>query len=62
MHIPSQDDDPMEKWKKCTAREKSVVIKAFLDEFGEDVTWEEWLGFLHTQHQLKGFEWTLSVY
>jgi hypothetical protein len=47
--------------KKCTAREKSVVIKAFLDECGEDTTWEQWLVFLHRKQQVNIFEWTRLV-
>jgi hypothetical protein len=61
MHAPSQDDDLLEKWKNCTAREKSVVIKAFLNEYGEDATWEQWLAFLHSKQQVKAFEWTKLV-
>ena len=56
-----QIDDVREKWRRCTVRDKSMVINDFLCECGEDATWEDWLNFLHTQHQLKGFEWILSV-
>ena len=62
MPTPEQMGDLMEKQARCIARQKAVVITAFLNECGEHATWEEWLGFLYTQHQLKGFEWTLSVY
>lgn len=61
MHTPEQMGDVMEKRGRCVAREKAGVITAFLNECGEHATWEEWLDFLHKQHQLKGFEWTLSV-
>ncbi len=61
MHRPVEMGDLMDKWKKCTAREKAVVITAFLNECGEHATWEEWLDFLHKHHQVKGFEWTLFV-
>ncbi len=61
MRIPSQDDELMENWKKCTVRQKAVVIKAFLDECGEDATWEQWLAFLHRYQDVKGFEWTKLV-
>jgi hypothetical protein len=61
MHTPAELDDIMEKWKKCKARDKSIVIAAFLNECGEHATWEDWLAFLHKYRQVKGFEWTLSV-
>ncbi len=61
MHTREQMGDVMEKWERCIAREKAVVVTAFFNECGEQATWEERLKFLHTKHQLKGFEWTLSV-
>jgi hypothetical protein len=62
MYTPSQNDnDLLVRWEKYTAREKSVVIAAFLRECGEHATWEQWLKFLHKHHQVKAFEWTLSV-
>ena len=61
MHTPEQIGDVMEKQARCIARQKAVVITAFFNEYGERATWEEWVGFLDTRHQLKGFEWTLSV-
>jgi hypothetical protein len=61
MCTPSKDDDLMERWKNCTVREKSVVIKTFLHEYGEDATWEQWLAFLQKKQQVKGFDWTELV-
>jgi hypothetical protein len=60
VHNPSQDDVHPEKLRACTIREKAEVIAALLNECGEHSTWEEWRAFLH-KHQVKGFEWTLSV-
>jgi hypothetical protein len=56
----SQDDSSLVKWSACTAREKTEVIAAFLNEYGEQANWEEWRSFLYT-HQAKGFEWTRSL-
>jgi hypothetical protein len=42
-------------------REKSAVIRAFLDECREDATWEQWLAFLHRKEQVKAFEWIQLV-
>jgi hypothetical protein len=54
------EGDAMEKWKRCTAREKALVITAFLNECGEHAAWEEWLDFLNERQQLKSFEWIFS--
>ncbi len=54
-------DDLFVRWEKYTAREKSVVIAAFLSECDEHATWERWLTFLQRKQQMKAFEWTLSV-
>jgi len=61
MHTLGQMGDVMEKRGGGIALEKAVVITAFLNEYGEHANWEEWLDFLHTQHQVKVFKWTLSV-
>ena len=55
MHTPPQDDALL---KKC--RKRSEVIAAFLYEYGEQATWEDWRTFLH-ERQAKGFEWTNSL-
>jgi len=60
MQTPSQDEVLMEKWRVRTAREKAEVITAFINEYGEHATWEEWRDFLR-ERQAKGFEWTESV-
>lgn len=60
MHTPARMDDFSEKWEKCTASEKAVVITAFLNEYGEHATWEEWCSFLK-EHHARGFEWTRTV-
>ncbi len=60
MLTPAGIDDVSEKWKIMTVREKSLVIAAFLNEYGEHATWEEWCSFLQ-EHQAKGFEWTHSA-
>lgn len=61
MHTPEQLGDVLDKRGKCIAREKAMLINAFLNEYGEHATWEEWLEYLHTQHQLKRFEWIFFV-
>lgn len=61
MHKPEQIGGVRDKQERFSARDKALVINVFLSECGEDATWEDWLDFLHKQHQLKGFEWTLSV-
>jgi hypothetical protein len=38
MLTPAGIDDASEKWK-MNVREKSVVITAFLNEYGEHATW-----------------------
>jgi len=60
MRTPARIVEFSEKGKKSTASEKGVVITAFLGEYGEYATWEEWCSFLQ-EHHAKGFEWTLSV-
>jgi len=60
MHTSSQDDTLLKKWRERTVREKTKVIAAFLNEYGEHANWEEWLAFLR-KHQANGFEWTNSV-
>ena len=60
MHTPSQNDVPLEKWRQCAKRQRSEIITAFLSEYGEHASWQEWRSFLH-DHQVKGFEWTESV-
>ncbi|MCP4338746.1 MAG: hypothetical protein GY799_07620 [Desulfobulbaceae bacterium] len=60
MDTPSQKDTPLENWRQCTKRERSEIITAFLYEYGEHASWEEWRGFLH-ENEAKGFEWTRSV-
>ena len=60
MHTPSQNDAPLENWRQCTKRERAEIITAFLGEYGEHASWEEWRVFLH-EHHAKGFEWTQSV-
>ena len=60
MRTSSKDDALLEKWRETTAREKSGVFTAFLNEYGEQATWEEWVAFLR-EHQTNGFEWTHSV-
>jgi hypothetical protein len=53
-------DDVSEQSKMMNVREKSLVITAFLKEYGEHATWEEWCSFLQ-ERQVTGFEWTGSV-
>lgn len=60
IYTPSKDDVLLEKWRGRTTREKSEAITAFLNEYGEHASWEEWRAFLH-KHQAKGFEWAHSV-
>ena len=60
MHTPLQDETLLDKWRESTAREKSEAIAAFLNEYGEQASWEDWLTFLH-KCKAKGFEWTNSV-
>ena len=60
MRTPARMVGFYEKCKKCTASEKAVMITAFLNEYGEHATWEEWCSFLQ-EHHAKGFEWTRSV-
>jgi hypothetical protein len=61
MQPPSQDDIFLEKkWRERSTREKSEIITAFLNECGEDASWEEWRDFLH-RRQVKGFDWTESA-
>ena len=55
MQTPQQDDALL---KKC--RKRSKVIAAFLNEYGEHASWEEWCAFLH-ERQAKGFEWTIFL-
>jgi hypothetical protein len=38
-----------------------VVIKAFLNEYGENATCEEWLAFLIRKRQDNVFKWTKLV-
>ena len=55
MQPPSQDDILLEqKWRERSTREKSEIITAFLNECGEDASWEEWRDFLH-RRQAMGF-------
>ncbi len=60
MRTPEGMNVISEKWAMSIARKKAVVITAFLNEYGEHATWEEWRSFLH-EHDAKGFEWTHSV-
>ena len=39
MRTPTGIDDFPEKWEECTVQEKSLLIKEFLNEFGEHATW-----------------------
>lgn len=54
-------NDLVTKRKEYEQGEKTKLIAVFLDEYGEDAGWEEWLSFLHRHHKVKGFEWTLCV-
>ena len=60
MLTPAGIDDVLEEWKIMTVREKSLVIAAFLNEYGEHATWEEWRSFLQ-KRQANGFEWVQFV-
>ena len=60
MRTPTGIDDFPEKWEECTVQEKSLLIKEFLNEFGEHATWEEWCSFLK-EHQIDDFEWAKFV-
>ena len=53
MRTPARMVGFYEKCKKCTASEKAVMITAFLNEYGEHATWEEWCSFLQ-EHHAKG--------
>jgi hypothetical protein len=53
-------DDASGKWAMSIIREKKLVITAFLNEYGENATWEEWRSFLH-EHRVKGFDWMRSM-
>ena len=55
MQTTPQDDALLNKRSK-----RSGVIAAFLNEYGEQATWEDWRTFLH-ERQAKGFEWTNSL-
>ena len=55
MQTPTQDDILLEKiWREQSTHEKSEIITAFLNECGEDASWEEWRDFLH-RRQAMGF-------
>ncbi len=60
MHTPPRKDELLDKWRRRTLRERAEVITAFLDQYGEHASWEEWRDFLH-KNQAKGFEWAQSV-
>jgi hypothetical protein len=61
MHTPTQDEVLHEKkWSERTTSEKSEILSAFLNEFGENATWDEWRDFLQ-KYQVKGFEWIHAV-
>ena len=45
----------MKKWREFTEIEKTEILAAFLNKYGEDATWEEWREFLN-KYWLKGFE------
>lgn len=53
-------DNVSDKWAMSTIREKGVVITAFLNEYGQNATWEEWCAFLR-EYRVKGFEWVHLV-
>jgi hypothetical protein len=50
-------DDFTDKWEECTVQEKSLLIKAFIDEFGENATWKDWCAFLQ-RHNLEAIDWS----
>ncbi len=61
MHTQEQMDGIVGKWKQCTVREKTEMIAVFLNECGEHTNWEDWVTFLHTQHQENSFECTYTL-
>ncbi len=55
MQKPTQDEVLDEKkWSELTAPEKSEILTAFLNEFGENPTWDEWRDFINKQ-RVKDF-------
>ena len=54
MHTPPRKDELLDKWRRRTLRERAEVITAFLDQYGEHASLEEWRDFLH-KNQANGF-------
>lgn len=55
MQKPAQDEVLAEKiWRSLTALEKSEILTAFLNEFGENPTWDECPDFTN-KHRVKNF-------
>ena len=40
---------------------KSLLITEFLDDYGEDGGWDEWVSFLHEYPEIRGFEWVSQI-
>jgi hypothetical protein len=57
MHTSTMMDNFAHKWEECTIRVKSLLINAFLNECGENGTWEEWRAFLQ-EHNVEAFDWS----
>lgn len=36
---------------------KTETFVEFLNEYGENAEWEEWLAFLQERPELEGFDW-----
>ncbi len=54
-------DQHVLKWRYRLMLKKTESYAEFLQKYGENANWEDWLAFLKSRPELEGFGWARSL-
>ena len=61
MLTAKQMDDLISEWQLLSMQKKSALLAEFIQQYGENAEWEEWVRFLQERAELEKFEWAQSL-